>query len=299
MGLKLGLVQGGVDEANDILMRNPTLIRQEARAAKADKQTAYKILWGVISNKVANRTDKEGRIDGNLKRLTLLERARKGEIVAEGSDPIEKAGAIFAKLMIAHKNAEKKLLSRAKALGITDFNSELAKNDIELVQHRDARAKIKEQIDQQLARWDSEESRLRNAVDEDRETVNRLNRELLTDRGRLENMKREIEDIDGRTEDIISDILGAEEAKRSVEVLKSIDTTAADTRMANLERLRKKAVAETVVANEMSGSPVPTEYLDYVSPQDDLDELNALLNPTPNEQVIETQHQNFDVLPNG
>ncbi len=298
----IGLFVASADEANDALLRkNPNLIRREGKKAKEELQQNYKALYEVIGSKVGRAKEKEAAIARDTHRLDLVGKAKSLSITtANSKDSVEKIGYQLWQVTEGKKGATKALQARAVKLGISNVNDPIAKEDPEFIEFRDAIAKFTQQESDLLAEITSIESELKSSISKNMDIVRRTNSELIQERARLRDKQRAIAEIDGKTEDVISDILGAEEAKKGDEVLKSISDESAQSRLAGLERLRQKAVNEIAVADSMGGGIVDSKYLKYAENSAVDDELNSLL--SGNVKESNESHKSSGVveqLPNG
>jgi phage shock protein A len=302
VGLKLGLVNSSIDAANDrLLKKNPELLRREGQLAQEELKANYRDLHKVIAGKVASRNQKDERILANTKRLGLVAKAKSGQITTKnGKDRIEQIGYDLSQLSTARTNATKKLKEVANRLGVTDTNSPAAQNDPEFLQHRTALSNFLQKEKDLKNELDQIEANLRSDIETDTTAVNKLKGQLSHDKTRLEKMERDINNIPGQIEEAINEIMGAEEAKRQNEILRSIDTSNAENRLANIDRLKKTAVAEGEVANEMA-SPVhlDSEYLNYTNSSDVDDEINALLSVGNTTTADNEKTAEVDQLPEG
>jgi hypothetical protein len=302
VGLLLGLVKAKIDDHNDELLENPTLIREEGKKAADELKASYKQIYDVTASKVNTRTEKEARVRSNTARLSLLALALKGDIRAEGKDTIEKMGFQYTQLMQAKSNATRQMQARAKVLKITSLDDPTATADHEFQHHKDALANFIGQEKELRDQLTAIETDLKGSIDEDTAAIRKINSDLIGLKTKLASKRREVENLPGKIEDIITDILGAKEAKRADEMLRSISTSNADARMANLDRLHKKALSETAVANEMTGSPISSEYLTGYDQSATNDEIENLLNPNKGSEdtkIIESPVSQSEELPNG
>lgn len=279
IGLQLGFFNSALDKANDNMLKDPTLMREEFKKVKEGLKKKYKDMYAAITGMTQSRIQKEQHFATNTARLGLVAKAKSLQSDPAGKDKIDKIGVNLKKTAELLNAATAKMLARAKEVGITDVRDPAA-TDTEFIRHRNNRAQFAEQ----KANFEKELQQIEADLKRDTEAAAReireINDKLIRHKAQLAEVEREINDIDGKAEDTIADILGAKQAKERDAVLAAIDTTEDKNRLANLERLRREAVAETMVANEMAGGTVGgNEYADYAAAQNDDDEINALLNP--------------------
>jgi hypothetical protein len=240
VGLQLGLVKGAVDNKNEKLMRNPTLIRQEGEQAAEELKESYRQLNGVIAGKVAARVTKEQRIKTNSEKLAGIAAARGLKITTQGKDQIGNIGFQLYNLSRGMNAASSKLRARAIEIGAVDADgnidrkSTIGQGDKLFCEHLAALTNFATKTREFQEELNRIEADTEKTIANDTDAVKVANAQLINDKSRLTEMKNQLADLAGQIEDIISDVIGAEEAKKQDEILASIDTTTATNRLNKL-----------------------------------------------------------------
>lgn len=282
-------IAGSADSRADEVMKNPTVIRDQFRTVKEQKSREYAQRYRAISGIVANRTAREERIKANGERLASAVKARSLQFKAPGRDPVVNLGFELYKVSTAKQGALAKAQERAKRVPAAE-----AGTDPELLRHKEAFAAFSANENELLEELNRTEERLHRDIAEDAAAVRTTNDALITHKSRLAELKRDIDKIPGMAEDMVMDVLGAQEAKRANDVLRSLGDDGADDTLANLERIRQQAIGEAKVATEMTGSSVSaeSEYLEAAGRASIKGELDAMLTfadsePEPGDNVAE------------